>query len=91
MSLVGATFIVLLLFGPRFHEPYLFLVPSTLVAGIVGGWGAGLVATGVGLAVHLYLTAEYSIVIDPKSASFEVDLARALTFAAVGTTMAWFG
>jgi hypothetical protein len=41
LCLVGAT-VIALLFGPQFREPYLFLIPSTLIAGIVGGWGAGL-------------------------------------------------
>jgi hypothetical protein len=89
--LVGATVIALLLFGPQFREPYLFLIPSTLITGIVGGWGAGLMATSLGLALHLYFTAEYSTVIDPKSASFAIDLARAIAFAAVGIAMTWFG
>jgi two-component system, LuxR family, sensor kinase FixL len=91
LCLVGATVIALLLFGPQFREPYLFLIPSTLIAGIVGGWGAGLMATSLGLALHLYFTAEYSTVINPKSASFAIDLARAIAFAAVGIAMAWFG
>jgi two-component system, LuxR family, sensor kinase FixL len=91
LSLVGVTLIALLSFGPHFQEPYLFLIPSTLVAGIVGGWGAGLMTTSLGLALHLYFTAEYSTVINPKSASFAVDLSRAIAFAAVGIAMAWFG
>lgn len=91
LSLVAATVIVLLTFGPPFHGLYLFLIPSTLIAGIVGGWGAGLVATTLGLALHLYVTAEYSTVVDPKSPTFAIDLARGLTFTAVGTAMAWFG
>jgi two-component system sensor kinase FixL len=91
LSLVAATIIVQVLFGPHFHEPYLFLVPSTLIAGIVGGWGAGLIATGLGLALHLYLTAEYATVTNPRSADFAVDLARAFTFTAVGIAIAWFG
>ena len=91
LSLVAATIVALVLLGPQFHEPYLFLIPSILIAGIVGGWGAGLIATGLGLALHLYFTAEYSTVIDPKSADFAVDLARAITFTAVGIAMAWFG
>ena len=57
----------------------------------MGGWGAGLIATGLGLALHLYFTAEYATVIDPKSADFAVDVARAITFTAVGIAMAWFG
>lgn len=91
LCLVGATVIALLLFGSPFRGLYLFLIPSTLVAGIVGGWGAGLMATSLGLALHLYFTAEYSTVINPKSASFAIDLARAIAFAAVGIAMAWFG
>ena len=91
LSWVAATIVALVLLGPHFHEPYLFLVPSTLVAGIVGGWGAGLMATGLGVALHLYFTGEYATVIDPKSADFAVDLARAITFTALGIAMAWFG
>ena len=91
LSLVTATIIALVVLGPQFHEPYLFLVPSTLIAGIVGGWGAGLIATGLGLALHLYFAAEYATVIDPNAADFAVDLARAITFTAVGIAMAWFG
>ncbi|HET8543120.1 MAG TPA: PAS domain S-box protein [Pseudolabrys sp.] len=91
LSLVAATIIALVVLGPQFHEPYLFLVPSTAIAGIVGGWGAGLIATGLGLALHLYFSAEYATVVDPKSADFAVDLARAVTFTAVGIAMAWFG
>ena len=90
-SLVAATIVALVLLGPHFHELYLFLVPSTLITGIVGGWGAGLIATSMGLALHLYFTGEYATVIDPKAANFAVDLARAITFTAVGIAMAWFG
>ena len=91
LSLVGATIVALVLLGPHFHEPYLLLIPSILITGIVGGWGAGLIATGLGLALHLYFTAEYATVIDPKSADFAVDLVRAITFTSVGIAMAWFG
>jgi two-component system, LuxR family, sensor kinase FixL len=91
LSLVGATIVALVLLGPHFHEPYLFLVPSTLISGIVGGWGAGLVATAMGLALHLYFTGEYATIVDPKSADFTVDFARAITFSAVGIAIAWFG
>jgi two-component system sensor kinase FixL len=91
LSLVAATIIALVVLGPQFHEPYLLLVPSTLIAGIVGGWGAGLIATGLGLALHLYFTTEYATVIDPKAADFAVDLTRAITFTAVGIAIAWFG
>jgi two-component system sensor kinase FixL len=91
LSLVAATIAALVFFGPQFHEPYLFLIPSILIAGLVGGWGAGLLATGLGLALHLYFAAEYLTVTDPQSADFAVDLARAITFTSVGIAMAWFG
>ncbi|HEY7229374.1 MAG TPA: PAS domain S-box protein [Pseudolabrys sp.] len=91
LLLVATTIVTLLLLGPHFHEPYLFLVPSTLIAGIIGGWGPGLMATGFGLALHLYFSADYATVTDTRSADFAVDLSRAVTFTAVGIAMAWFG
>jgi two-component system sensor kinase FixL len=45
----------------------------------------------VGLVLHLYATGEYATVLDPRSPSFLVDLARALTFAGLGVGTAWFG
>ena len=50
-----------------------------------------MVATGLGLALHLYFRAEVLTVIDPQSADFAVDVARAITFTSVGIAMAWFG
>jgi len=91
LTLVAVTIVALVLLGPHFHEPYLFLIPSTVIAGIIGGWGAGLIATGLGVALHLYFTGEFATVIDPKSADFAVDLARAITFTTVGIAIAWFG
>jgi two-component system sensor kinase FixL len=91
LSLVAVTILAFLFVGPNFREPYLFLIPSIVVAGIVGGWGAGLIATGLGLVLHLYVTGEYSTVVDPKSANFAIDLARAITFSVVGIAIAWFG
>jgi two-component system sensor kinase FixL len=91
LTLVAATIVAQVLLGPHFHEPYLFLTPSTLIIGIIGGWGPGLLTTGLGLVLHLYFTGEYATVTDPKSAAFAVDLARAIAFTAVGIAMAWFG
>ena len=91
LTLVAVTIVALVLLGPHFHEPYLFLIPSTVIAGIIGGWSAGLIATGLGVALHLYFTGEFATVIDPKSADFAVDLARAITFTTVGIAIAWFG
>ena len=73
------------------HSLYLFLVPPVLIAGIIGGWGPGLLAMLAGLVLHLYATGEYAALLDPKSPSFAVDLARALTFAGLGIGIAWFG
>ena len=73
------------------HSLYLFLVPPVLIVGIIGGWGPGLFATLAGLVLHLYATGEYATLLDPRSPSFAVDLARALTFAGLGIGIAWFG
>jgi two-component system sensor kinase FixL len=77
--------------GPEFAEPYLFLIPGVLVAGIVGGWGPGLLATFLSLALHLYLTGEYTNFGDTSSPAFAIDIARALTFATLGIGISWFG
>ena len=53
--------------------------------------GPGLLATLAGLVLHLYATGEYAALLDPRSPSFAVDLARALTFAGLGIGIAWFG
>lgn len=70
---------------------YLFLVPSVLVAGIVGGLGPGLVATFLSLALHLYLTGEFQNLINPNSSLFAAELSRAVTFTLLGIGIAWFG
>ncbi|HXF86952.1 MAG TPA: PAS domain S-box protein [Xanthobacteraceae bacterium] len=78
------------LLSPR--EPfYLFLVPGVLIAGLLGGMGPGLTATALSLAVHLYGSEEYLVLTDPRSPSFITVASRALTFAAVGIGIAWFG
>jgi two-component system sensor kinase FixL len=43
------------------------------------------------LVLHLYFTREYLTLLDPKSPTFVVDLARAVTFVAVGVGIALFG
>src|SRR5258708_38516762 len=45
---------------------YLFLVPPVLVAGVLGGWGPGLLATMLSLIIHLYATGEGSNLIHPS-------------------------
>jgi two-component system sensor kinase FixL len=70
---------------------YLFLVPPVLVAGVLGGWGPGLLATTLSLVLHLYLTGEFSNLIHPTSPLFAAEFSRAVTFAALGVGLAWFG
>ena len=70
---------------------YLFLVPSVLIAGIVGGWGPGLLATFLSLILHLYLTGEYLNLFDRNSPLFAAELSRAVTFTLMGIGIAWFG
>jgi two-component system sensor kinase FixL len=73
------------------HALYLFLVPPVLIVGIIGGWGPGVFAMLAALILHLYSTGEYATLLNPQAPSFAADLARAVTFAAVGIGIAWFG
>ena len=91
LLLVAGAFALVALAGPGFNTPYLFLIPGVLISGIVGGWGPGLLATFLSLACHLYLTGEYSSFFSVSSSTFAVDLARALTFTALGIGISWFG
>jgi two-component system sensor kinase FixL len=70
---------------------YLFLVPPVLIAGVLGGLGPGLLATTLSLAIHLHATGEYANLMQPDTPPFAADLARAMTFAALGIGIAWFG
>ena len=70
---------------------YLFLVPPVLIAGMVGGWGPGLLATIVCLAVHLYASGEYAALFTAGSPEFLGVASRAATFTALGIGMAWLG
>src|SRR5215471_8092109 len=91
LSLVAAAFILRALLAPTLGDQalYLFLVPPVLIAGVLGGWGPGLLATVLSLVLHLYATAEYSNLIHPGSPMFTAELARAVTFAALGIGIAW--
>jgi two-component system, LuxR family, sensor kinase FixL len=93
VSLVAVAFIARSLLAPTLGDQalYLFLVPPVLVAGVVGGWGPGLLATTLSLAAHLYATAEYSNLAHPDSPLFTAELARAATFVVLGVGIAWFG
>jgi two-component system sensor kinase FixL len=70
---------------------YLFLIPSVLIAGILGGWGPGLLAMFLSLILHLYFTGEYLNLVNPNSPLFGAELSRAVTFALLGIGIAWFG
>jgi two-component system sensor kinase FixL len=70
---------------------YLFLVPPVLLAGVIGGWGPGVLATIVCLTVHLYVTDEYASLLDYGSPAFLGVASRAATFTALGIGIAWFG
>jgi two-component system sensor kinase FixL len=90
-GLVALTFAALAFLSSEFHQAYLFLIPAALIPGIVGGWGPGLLATGLSLALHLYFTGEYSTVVDVTSPMFAIDVARGATFTTVGIITSWFG
>ena len=93
LGLVALAFMVRALVGPTLGNQalYLFLMPPVLVAGIVGGWGPGLLATALSVALHLYATGEYGNLVEVNTPLFKVELARALTFVALGVGIAWFG
>jgi len=93
LSLVAIAFILRALLAPTLGNQalYLFLVPPVLIAGVLGGWGPGLMATTLSLAIHLYATGEFSNLIHPDSSLFAAESARAATFAALGVGIAWFG
>ena len=70
---------------------YLFLVPPVLLAGVFGGRGPGLFCTFVCLVIHLYVTGEAEILVEPGAAEFLGVVSRAATFTVLGVGIAWFG
>jgi two-component system, LuxR family, sensor kinase FixL len=93
LALVAAAFIVRAAIGPMLggHALYLFLVPSVLIAGVVGGWGPGLLATFLSLVVHLYASGEYFNLMHPGTLLYSAELFRGVTFVVLGIGIAWFG
>jgi len=63
---------------------YLFFLPAILIASALGGWGPGLVATALGLALGLYF------VTDVRAATAS-DILNAVTFAVFGIGVSWRG
>jgi two-component system sensor kinase FixL len=93
LALVVIVFLVQWRFGPTLGDQglYLYLVPPILIVGAVGGIGPGLVATVLGLALHVYVTGAWSNLADPGSSLFIAEVARGATFTALGVGIAWFG
>ena len=93
LGLVACAFILRSLLAPTLGNQalYLFLVPPVLLAGVVGGWGPGLLATVACALIHLYATGEFRNLLNAGSPLFAAELARAATFVALGAGIAWFG
>src|SRR5215468_2693353 len=93
LALVAVIFLMQSLFAPTLGNQalYLFLVPPTFIAGVLGGLGPGVLATALSIGLHLYGTGAYSNLIHPDSSLFAAEVSRAATFAALGIGMAWFG
>lgn len=70
---------------------YLFLVPPVLIAGILGGWGPGMVAMVYAIGLQLFASGDLKVLLDSRNPTFAVDVARTLTFASIGVLSAWFG
>jgi two-component system sensor kinase FixL len=93
LGLVTLVFLVRAWLAPTLGNQalYLFLVPPVLIAGIVGGLGPGVVATGYATALQIFASGDYRSLIDIHGSNFAVEVARGVTFAAVGLGIAWFG
>jgi two-component system sensor kinase FixL len=63
---------------------YMLFVPAILIASAVGGWGPGLLATALGLALGLYFAADA-----PPLATGEA--VQGVFFALVGIAVSWRG
>ena len=83
--LVGAAFALRLMVPNLENEaPYIFFLPAVLISGVVGGFGPGLLATLLSLAIHVIGTDSYTNITP-------ADVAGAAVFVIIGGGMAWFG
>jgi len=93
LVLVGVTFLARALLAPTLgaQSLYLFLMPAVLIAGIIGGFGPGLLATVLCLVLHLYATGEYANLTDASSPLFRAEWGRAVMFVVLGFGISWLG
>jgi two-component system, LuxR family, sensor kinase FixL len=77
---------VKLIFAPVLggEASYLLFVPAVLIASALGGWGPGLLATALGLALGLFFVAE-------TRQLATADVVYGLIFALVGFAVSWRG
>ena len=68
----------------RGEASYVLFVPAVLIASALGGWGPGLLATALGLALGLFFVAEAG----PLAIA---DAVNGLAFALVGFAVSWRG
>ncbi len=83
---IAACLLVRLALTPILHERanFLLFVPAVLVSGVLGGLGAALLATTIGLAVNFWMVGA-SLVADPQL------LVASITFVALGVASGWAG
>jgi len=83
---IAAGFAIKLFFAsvPRGEASYVLFVPAALIGSALGGWGPGLLATALGLALGLFFVA------DARQLG-AADVVNASIFAFVGFAVAWRG
>jgi two-component system sensor kinase FixL len=89
--LVAASIVLRAILIPAIaHQSVLiFLLPGVLIAGIIGGLGPGLLATILSLGWYFYETNEITTFASLDSVTLRAEVVRSVTFAAVGTGIAW--
>ena len=86
LALVALAFLLRWSLAPLLEQraPYLFFVPAILVASVLGGFIAGLIATALGFLLGFYVFSDL-----PNPLFF--DAVYAAAFVAIGVGIAWFG